>query len=897
MRWLTELWSRLVLSARPKAADQRIDEEMAFHLEHLTEKLRARGASDSQARRQAAVLFGGQQGTREEARDQFRAMGLEAVWRDARYAWRRVRRESHGHTLLMVSTLAIGLGLTTAMFSVADAVLWNRVPFPDAARLVVIASESRQPGASGQSFLRKTAEPSQLLAWREQSDIFDRVEAYQSIVAVYQASSGAHLVRGAAVTPGMLSILGFRPDAGRSFGEGEGETGSERVAIISHGFWDQHYRQAADTIGQHVELDRLSYRVVGIAPSTFSFPDRATQIWIPADPSAAGVAGNADRRAPMSMWIPVARLAQTDGLTREHADTLGRARGEAVNASAWIQATGAALVPLEGDAAERTRRTVLLLVFGVGLLLAVICINAAALSLSATLARQSAWAMKSALGASRAALIREVLFEHALILFAGALAGLAVASGALHTAGTLLPNVVVSALNPADLDGRALLFAVGASAVAGLLFAAPSVFIAARRPYAAITAQGGRRTSASKRTQRLRAALIVSEVALSLVLLIGTMLMGRTLVSLYAVERGLDASGLVAIGVALPRDGYAGLPARERFVSDAVDVLRSLPGVQSVSSGDLPPGNSMKLVLGTMTGVGSGEASLMHSLYEVRPDFFGTARIPFVAGGTFAAEVQPGSIIVSDAFAEAHWGSAEQAVSQSFQISGHVRTIVGVVRSVRSLATNSPERVAQIYHRAGVDYDGGMAIGVSAVSTIADRRTLLVRLTDEAPSLRTLADVVQQLDRTVVVRSVESVEDVARTDVAPSRFILGLVATAGFVAMLISTIGLYGLMTHTVALRRQELGIRLALGATPGSIGRAVLARGLVVTAAGVLVGLMLAVPAVELIRAELFGVEPFDPLAIAMASGLLVLAAAMASWRPTLHATRVDPSELLRSE
>lgn len=896
MRWLTALWSRLVHSASPTAAQARVDEEMAFHLEALTQKLRTQGLTDREARRQAAVVFGGRESIQEQARDQLRAMGLEALWRDARYAWRRLRRESRGHTLLMVSTLAIGLGLTTAMFAVADAALWNRVPFPDAHRLVIIASETRQPTTSGRSFLRKTAEPAQLLAWREQDDLFDRVEGYQSIVAVYQAPSGAHLVRGASVTPDMLSLLGFRPLSGRSFHAGEGEAGGERLAIISHQFWDQHYLQAADTVGQRVQLDGMSYLVVGIAPRTFSFPDRATQIWISENLSAAPAAEIGGRRAPMSMVIPVARLVPTEGLTRAQADTLVRARGEAVNASAGVQATGAAVVPLEGDAGERTRRTVVLLGAGVVLLLAVICLNATALSLSLTLARQSASAMKAALGASRAALIREALFDHVLILIAGTLVSLVVASGVLHAAAVLLPDLVASALNPPDLDGRAWLFALAAASVSGLLFATPSVLMAARSRFA-IGGHGGRRTSASKRTQRLRGVLIVSEVGLSLVLLIGTMLMGRTLLALYAVERGLDANGLVAIRVALPVEGYAGLPARERFVSDAVNILRGLPGVQAASSGDLPPGSSMKLVFGTMTGAASGEVSLVHPLYDVRPDFFDTAGIPFVAGGTFPSDALPGSIVVSETFAATHWGDALHAVGRQFQINGRTRTVVGVVANVRSLALNSPERPSQIYHRAGTVYEGGIALGASAASTLADERTLLVRLTDQAPSVRALADVIQGLDRTVVIRTMESVEDLARTDVASSRFILVLVATAGFVAMLIATIGLYGLLTHTVALRRHEIGIRLALGAAPGAIGRAVLARGLIVAVVGVLVGLVLAVPAVDLIRAELFGVEPFDPLAIATASALLVVAAALASWRPTLRATRVDPAELLRSE
>jgi predicted lysophospholipase L1 biosynthesis ABC-type transport system permease subunit len=210
---------------------------------------------------------------------------------------------------------------------------------------------------------------------------------------------------------------------------------------------------------------------------------------------------------------------------------------------------------------------------------------------------------------------------------------------------------------------------------------------------------------------------------------------------------------------------------------------------------------------------------------------------------------------------------------------------------------DGPSRPTQIYHRAGLTYRGGIAVGSSAASTLADERTLLVRLGPEAPSFRVLADVVQGLDRTVVVRAVESLDDLARADVASSRFLLALVATAGSVAMLISTLGLYGLLAHTVALRRREIGIRLALGAGPRAIGRAVLIRGLAVTAAGVGVGLLLAVPAAAGIRAELFGVHPFDPIAIAGACGVLIVAAGVASWRPTVRAMRVDPAELLRNE
>ena len=889
-----------------RRVEHELDDELHYHVAQETAANVARGLAPDEARRAALRDLGGLTQTRDSVRD-VRATWIDRRTGDVRVAWRHLVRDARAHTLLVTATLAVGLGGAAAIFALADSVVWHPTPFPEVDRLVRISTEL--PPENG-SFRTTTASPEQVLAWRDQRDLFDQVEAYQAVTLVYQAAAEAHLVRGASVTPGLLRLAGLMPQAGRIFSDEEALPGMNRVVVVSYEFCVQHLGRADAVVGGSIELDSIAYRVVGVAPRSFRFPDAGTRIWIPetlAPPDVAG--GDPNRIAGFglvagfsSMLRPIAKLSSRDNATFDQIDAQVQARGAAVNEAAGSTARSAGLEPLAGAAGQRARRIVGLLGAGAAGLLLVIIVNASALMISRGLARRPMWTMKAALGASRATLVREVMVEQAGLGAIACAGAVAVAVALVAVLPTAMPGAVISSLNPIDFDARTAAFVVAASIVAIVIASVPMCVMAASTSRHLALRESGRRVSSSRSTRRVGRALIAIEVALSLTLVIGTALMGRSLLALQAVDRGFRTDGVVALNVALPASGYTSMAAREQFVTDALAVVASTPGVEGVSSGALPPGASMKRLGVRMSDEGRAPAEKRFSvmLYEVHPGFFDVLEMPVLAGRAFTEADDPAeAVVVNEAFARTYWADAEAAVGRRFQTgfeAGTWRTVVGVVGNVRSLAPDARDSEPQAYVRAGV-YHMDIAVGFTSISTLADERTFVARLSGDGATARDLAAAITGIDRTVVVRGIESMDDIARRESASIRFVFTLVAAFGVLALLVSTMGLYGLLANDVARQRHEIGVRLALGASARSIGRRIVGRALAVTMAGLGVGLLVAAASVDVIRSELYVISPFDAVSVVVACAALVVAAVVASVRPAARAMHVDPVELLRAE
>jgi len=870
-----------------RRVERELDEELQFHVAQETAANVARGLAPDEARRAALRDLGGLTQTRDSVRD-VRATWIDRRTGDVRVAWRHLVRDARAHTLLVTATLAVGLGGAAAIFALADSVVWHPTPFPDADRLVRISTEL--PPENG-SFRMTTASPDQVLAWRDQRDLFDQVEAYQPVSLVYQAAAEAHLVRGASVTPGLLRLTGLTPQAGRIFSDEEAAAGMNRVVVVSHEFCVQHLGRADAVVGGSIELDGIAYRIVGVAPRTFRFPDAGTRIWIPETLAPPDMAGGDPNRvagpgalAGFTMLMPVAKLSSRGSATFNQIDAQVQARGAAVNGAAGSTATGAGLEPFDRDAGQHARRIVGLLGAGAIGLLLVIIVNASALMISRSLARRPVWTMKAALGASRATLVREVMVEQAGLGAIACAGAVAVAVALVAVLPAVMPGAVISSLNQIDFEARTAAFVVAASIVAIVIASVPMCVMAASTSRHLALRESGRRVSSSRSTCRVGRALIAIEVALSLTLVIGTALMGRSLLALQAVDRGFRTDGVVALNVALPASGYTSMAAREQFVTDALAVVASMPGVEGVSSGALPPGASMKRLGVRMNDEGRApaEGALDVMLFEVRPGFFDVLEMPVLAGRPFTDADDPAeAVVVNEAFARTYWADAEAAVGRRFQTrfeAGTWRTVVGVVGNVRSLAPDARDSEPQAYVRAGVDHMD-IAVGFTSISTLADERTFVARLSGDGATARDLAAAITGIDRTVVVRGIESVDDIARRESASMRFVFMLVSTFGVLALVVSTMGLYGLLTNEVARQRHEIGVRLALGASTPAIGRRVVGRALAVIMVGLGTGLLIAVASVDLIRSELYVISPFDTTSVAIACAALVVAALAASW------------------
>ena len=792
---------------------------------------------------------------------------------DLRYAVRSLLK-SPAFTLVVVLTLALGIGATTTIFSVVEGVLLRTLPFPDADRLVDI--KQVQEGYRGPGVIGGTSPLSAYLRWRTVDRAFDATATYSGGSAIVRGRGPAERLMSWSVSAGFFPLLGARPLLGRGFRAGEDRPGSAPVAVLSHGFWVDRMGGDPRVLGRTVTLDTTAYAIVGVMPAGFRYPADA-QVWTNLGALLSGPEGTARARR-FGFWAvaslkpgvsPAQAQRQLDVISR-------RAWTTDPDARPWLPVVR----PLRDFLTGRVRSPLLIMLGAVILVLLIACANVASLVLSRALARQHQVAMRAALGAGRGRLIQASLAEALVVACGGGALGLLVAVWLVpllvKLAGAELPRVA-----DISLDGRVLAACLGASLLAGLLTGVLPAWHAARLPPADVLKSRGHDRAVTSRG-RLGGALIVGQLALTTILLAGAALLIRSFVRLTQLDPGFNPGHLLVAEVQLPATRYPRGDQRIEYVRLALERLGALPGVTATAAASGIPQSPGALNVVTRSDAEGRRSNVLVFVAAVSPDYFRVLGIPLLRGRTLEA-VDPDAVVIDAATGQEYF-PGENPIGKRFTYYGTVtRTVVGVVGDVRQEMLPIPVSLHVYEPYAG--------------SPSSYLKVLMVTRGDPARSVAAARQRLQEVDLDVPVDRVEPMTTIMAESLARQRLYSLLLGSFGVLALVLSAVGVYGLVSYGVSHRTREFGVRIALGAGPGSVLRLVVGRALRLAGLGTLLGLGGALAATRSLRGLLVEVAPSDPAALAGAALLLFGVTVAASYLPARRATKVDPMVALRSE
>jgi putative ABC transport system permease protein len=894
MRVWSEVRERLRSLAGRAEEERELEEELRFHLElDVEERVRA-GATPAEARRAARAAFGPSRRAAEAVRDARGVGAVEDLGRDLRYGLRSLRR-APGFSVVVVLALGLGIGAATAMYSLVHGILLRPLPYPAAEHLYTVFE------AGGQGAIRQLSYPD-FADWRDgAAGVMGLTFARGDDVTV-QGEDGAQRLISAYVTAEFFQVLGTTPLLGRTFGPPEVAEGDVQVAVVSHDLWQRRFGGSADVVGQTLPTTDASYRVVGVMPPEFAMPQWA-DLWLPLEALPPAGRYALERRDLHVDSQVLGRLAP--GVTEEQATAALQAvaarvaethRGEAYE---W---GGAALVSLPETVVGDARTPLLLLAGAVALLLLAACVNVANLYLARATARAREFGVRTALGADRGRLVRQLLTESALLSGAGGVLGVVLAVLGLRAVRAGAPEVLPR-LAEVSLDARVLM--VSLALVAGTTFLvglAPALGSAGRRTVGPLRA-GGERGGASRRTVRVRSALVVAQVAIALVLVVGSGLLLRSLWQVQEVDLGFDADRVVVVRVFPPSPRYDDERAAAELYRRLREAAAAVPGVEHAALANHMPvaGGWMptRVVAGAEPPASGQELALFRT---VSPEYFAVVRSELLAGRLLDEADMAGAgggVVVNQSLASNFWPGEDPlgrsitvfAAAQGREGFGEPITaqVVGVVADERFFG---PEADAPSAVYLPYTWTVWANIFVAARTTTDPERLI--------PSLqRALAAVDPDLPiagpgRQAQLRPLEAYLD----EGVLSRRVSALLLTSfGAAAFLLAALGIFGVMAYVVTLRRQELGVRLALGAPGRRIGWMVTRDALRLTLLGLLAGLVASAFATRFLQAQLFEIDAVDVATYVTAIALFTAVGALAALLPALRAARTDPLVALRAE
>ena len=876
-------WRRYLRFLRPNPAAD-VDDEIAFHVTMRVERNVALGKTPDEARADALERFGDVAQVRRVlvAHDERRHVAegrreyVGHFVQDLRFGLRALRR-APGFAIATILTLALGIGANAAIFSVVHAIVLQPLPYAHPEQLVSIGT-----GAAGEflALRERLRSFSQLAVWVEQTHPID-------------VGDESLRVEGAAVTTNLLPLLGVSPQLGRGFVPEEGLVGKNNVLLISNALWRRSFGAARDVIGRRILVEGVPHTIVGVMPDDFHFPSVTTQYWQPGAFNPANVGGTWgvwDKKF-IGRLAPDVTLAQARREVRDVWPTL-RPLNPLWDPGADYR-RDVSPTPLQDSVVGTTGRLLWILFGCVLLVLLVGCVNVANLLLARATARDRELAVRAALGGGRGRLVRQLLTESLLLAFLGASLGMALAFAAVRWLVAALPPGIPRAEEIA-IDGPVLLFAAAIAVLTGLLFGIVPALRATRLGAGASTVSIGRRTSHDAQHHRASGMLVTAEVALAVLLVVGATLLVRSFTALRAVDLGFDTSHVIAARVTPPSVSYRDSMRVASLYESIRDRLSALPGVTSVAVTDKLP--MAQVVWGIALRVQGQYEDSKHNLpsighvQQVTPGYFETLRIPIARGRSFTDDDrsnQPLVAIVSQSVAHRYWPNGDalgQHIAPPWD--SPWMTVVGVVPDTKqdSLRDTSRTSVYVPWAQATLRYTSEMWVAVRATG-------------DPAPFASAIRSVVRDLDRTVAVSDVRTMDAVVAESVRKTRFTVVLVAAFAAAALLLGAIGIYGVMSYLVGQRTQEMGIRLALGAPASGVIGLVVGRAARLAALGAGLGIVAALVATRWLGGLLYGISATDPLTFVIVPVGFLAIAVVASYVPAQRATRIDPVRALRAE
>ncbi len=803
---------------------------------------------------------------------------LTTLWKDIRVGVRSLLKRP-GFAAISVITLALGIGANTAIFSVVNEVLVRPLPYQDPAALVTVWENHQARGGPEREWLS----PSDLDDWRAQNTVFTHLSALNNWGPTLTGIAEPEPLVGAAVSYDMFELLGVSPSKGRSFVAEEDQPKAANVVIISSELWQRRFGSDPEIIGKSVSLNAENFTVVGVMPAGFKLPIIAnTELWRPLRPTL-----NPQCQRGCLVIRALARLKPGVSLTQAQAELSTIARRLEAEHPDSNSKVGATLLPLHEQVVGSIRTPLLVLLAAVSFVLLIACANVANLMLARAADRAREIAIRSALGASRGRIVRQLLTETALLFLTGGALGLLLAFWLLRLFASLAPSGALR-FDEISIDGSVLGFTFGIAILTGLIFGlAPAV--SASKPNLNNALKEGKNSSGGVHGARLRAGLVVAELALALMLLIGGGLLMRSLMLLRQVDPGFNPDQVLTLRLFLNRAQYSEPHQLLSFYSPLLDRVKTLPGVQSVAAISTLPlsGNNSDtsfLIEGRPQPPPDQQPVAWFS--SVSTDYFRTMEMQLIKGRMFTEsddEKSPKVVVISQTMARRYWPNEEPLGKLIGQGPGRWREIVGVVKDVKHF---------------GLDADTPPSMYLPVLQAPARAMTLTVRTSVEPESITpALRREIWASDRNLAISQVQTMDELMASSIAQQRFTFWLLGCFAALAMILAAIGTYGVMSYAVTQRTHEIGIRLALGARHTNVLGLVIKSGMRLALAGAALGLAGAFAVTRLMSNLLFGVTPTDPRTFVGISVGLLLVALLACYIPARRATRVDPLTALRYE
>ena len=859
-----------------KARDRELVEELESHLQmHIDDNVQA-GMTPQEARRQALIKLGGVAQTKEECRRRSGVPMLEDLWQDLRFG-ARVLLKQPLFTLVAVLTLGLGIGANTAIFSVVNAVLLKALPYHNSNRFVIVsgAEESAGPG---------TISPVEAQDFAAQLTTLEDFAAMQTQSINLTGGAQPERVRGAFVTANFFEVFNLSPTAGRTFARGEDQPGAERVVVVNEGFWRRRLDSDPQLAGRKVILNSEPYSVIGVVPDSFRQPfDDEVEVWT----TVQRFPSYSERRdARFLFGVGHLKPGVTPAQAQTEANTVAARMAQVYpNENAG---RGAKVELLEEMTVRHIRPILLALFAAVGCILLITCSNLANLTMARGTARQKEFALRSALGAGRGRLARQLLTETTLLALLGGAVGLLLARWGTDLLLAVNPDVLPR--GEVRLDAPVLLFTLGASVLTGILFGLIPAWQMSRLDPHTTLKEAGRSVGSGAGARRARSVFIVVQMALALVLLVGGALFIKSFYRLLQVAPGFQTDNLLTLEYRLPRNKYVEPSAQWEFHRQVVEQLRAVPGVQSAALiRGLPlTGNSASARVTLLDGETppSGQEPQVQ-FNTATPAYFATMGIPTVQGRLFNDGDRldtPVVFVINQTAARRFWPGQDPLGKQvKFVGEDTPGTVIGVVGDAKHDWLSEEQR-PQLY----ISYS--QSPGLFA--------TVVVRTKVEPMSLsQAVREAVWKVDKDQPVWKVRTVESLLAYNVSDKRFLMLLMVIFAALALTITAIGLYGVVNYTVGQRTHEIGVRMALGARAGDVLRLVISQGMRLAVLGVGVGLIASFALTRFIQSLLFGISATDPLTFTSVAALLGGVALLACYIPARRATKVDPMIALRHE